>query len=87
MTHILSDEEARERIAEIPEVANTIDTQIPRKSYVQLIKPFESMTPNGPRLALKSYVSMAKSFLSPGITFSVLLSAISLGMFSFRHED
>jgi hypothetical protein len=82
VTHILSDEEARERIAEIPEVANAIDTQIPKKSYMQLIKPFESMTPNGTRLALISYTDMVKSFLSPGILFSVLLAAISLGMFS-----
>lgn len=80
VTHILSDEEARERMAEIPEIETTIDTQVPKKSYLQLIKPFESMTPNGPRLALDSYIDMAKAFISPGILFAVMLAAISLGV-------
>jgi hypothetical protein len=84
VTHILSDEDARKRMGEIPEAETTIDSDVPKKTYMQLIKPFESMTPNGPRLALVSYIDMAKAFMSPGILFSVLLAAISLGKAFFH---
>ncbi|KAH8685362.1 major facilitator superfamily domain-containing protein [Tricladium varicosporioides] len=80
VTHILSDEEGRERLAGIPEADTTIDAQVPMKSYLELIKPFESMTHDGPRLAIVSYVDMAKAFISPGILFAVMLAAISLGV-------
>jgi len=84
VTHILSDEEGCERLADMHQIEATIDTDVQMKSYWQLIKPFDSMTPKGGRTALRSYVHMAKAFVSPHIIYAVLLSAISLGKNMFR---
>lgn len=78
-TLVLSDEEARERLALEPHESHTIDTEIEKKTYLQRIKPFESMTPNGPRVALNSLIAMARSYSSPGVVFAVFAAAISLG--------
>lgn len=78
-THVLSDEEARERLALEPQNTVEVDTALEKKTYLQQIKPFESMTPNGPRIALNSLIEMARSYSSPGVVFAVFAAAISLG--------
>jgi hypothetical protein len=83
VTHILSDKEGLERLANMHQIEAAIDTDVEKKPYWQLMKPYDSMTPNGGRIALMSYVHMAKAFVSPHIIYAVLLSAISLGKNKF----
>lgn len=80
VTHVLSDEESRQHLATLGEIETEIETSSETKSYLQLIKPFESLTPNGFHIALMSYPKMLKAFTSPGIAFAVLMSSIVLGI-------
>jgi len=79
-THILSEEEARERLAHEPQENRSIDMDIQKKTYMQQIKPFDSVTPNGPRVAFNSLIAMVRSLTSPGVVFAVFAAAISLGV-------
>lgn len=76
-TQILTDEEA---IASLGAIDGTADAVTEKKTFVQELKPWSPVTPNGTRVLLGAYLKVAKSFTSPGVIFSLMISSISLGV-------
>lgn len=79
VTRIMSDEEAQE--ANILELAATSldSTPSPKKTYLQMLRPWSGIEPNPARIILGAWMHMLECFSSPGIVYSVLLSSITLG--------
>jgi MFS family permease len=76
VTHVLSDEDARRRFGTIEEHAAITTT---KRSFLQELKPWSPLTPNGGKVLLGAYRKIGKAFTSPAVIFSLLLSSISLG--------
>ena len=75
-TRVLSDAEAQEHLAELEEHEDP--SNIPRKTYRQLINPWSGTTPNGRRV-VRAYIHMAEAFTSPGLIYALLVATIVLG--------
>jgi hypothetical protein len=78
-TRILSDTEAQAHLAELEGLPPSTD--IPRKTYRQLINPWSGTTPNGGRIIIRAYIHMAEAFTSPGLLYALLVATIVLGKF------
>jgi hypothetical protein len=78
-TRILSDTEAQAHLAELERLPPPTD--IPRKTYRQLINPWSGTTPNGGRIIIRAYIHMAEVFTSPGLLYVLLVATIVLGKF------
>jgi hypothetical protein len=78
-TRILSDTEAQAHLAELERLPPSTD--IPRKTYRQLINPWPGTTPNGGRIIIRAYIHMAEAFTSPGLLYALLVATIVLGKF------
>ena len=78
-TRILSDTEAQAHLAELERLPPSTD--IPRKTYRQLINPWSGTTPNGGRIIIRAYIHMAEAFTSPGLLYALLVATIVLGKF------
>jgi hypothetical protein len=78
-TRILSDTEAQAHLVELERLPPSTD--IPRKTYRQLINPWSGTTPNGGRIILRAYIHMAEAFTSPGLLYALLVATIVLGKF------
>lgn len=76
VTHVLSDREARERFGTIEEHAAVVTT---KRTFLQELKPWSPLAPNGLHVLLGAYRKIGKAFTSPAVIFSLLLSSISLG--------
>lgn len=77
---ILSDQEAREHLADNEEQqGGDSRADIPRKTYRQLINPWSGTTPNGGRVVVRAYIHMAEAFTSPGLLYALLVATIVLG--------
>lgn len=48
-------------------------------TFMETLKPWNGVSPNGTKLALTSYIAMAKCLTSPGMLWSVAYSGIILG--------
>lgn len=80
----MSDEEARENSALVEAAShNDVDTNIPKKSYVQLLNVWPGKSKHAVRTVLKCYLHMAESLTSPGIVFALLCASIVLGITPF----
>ena len=80
----MSDEEARENLALVEAAShNDVDTNIPKKSYVQLLNVWPGKSKHAVRTVLKCYLHMAESLTSPGIVFALLCASIVLGTVPF----
>lgn len=76
-THIVSDEEARQRFGDVMEMSNTITE---KKTFIQELKPWSPVAPNGFSIWLTAYTKILKSLSSPGVIFALMASSISLGI-------
>ena len=77
-TRVLSDAEAQEHLAELEGQPEDL-SNIPRKTYRQLINPWSGTTPNGGRVVVRAYIHMAEAFTSPGLVYALLVATIVLG--------
>ena len=77
-TRVLSDAEAQDHLAEL-EVHGEDASNIPRKTYQQLINPWSGTTPNGRRVVVRAYINMAEALTSPGLVYALLVATIVLG--------
>ncbi|KAJ4350335.1 uncharacterized protein N0V89_008956 [Didymosphaeria variabile] len=76
-TQILTDEQA---IAAFGEVHGSSNAVSEKKTFVQELRPWSPVTPNGSKVLLGAYLKIMKSFTSPGVIFSLMISSISLGV-------
>jgi len=78
-THILSDEEARERFGD--DIAQQhLEDIPPKRTFLQEMKPWSSVAPNAFKTWSGAYFKIFKSLTSPGVVFAMLSSSISLGI-------
>jgi hypothetical protein len=77
-TRVLSDTEAQDHLAEL-EDRQQDQSDIPRKTYRQLVNPWSGTTPNGGRVVIRAYIHMAEAFTSPGLVYALLVATIVLG--------
>lgn len=75
-TQILTDDEA---IAAFGSIDRLADVVTDRKTFVQELKPWSPITPNGTKILPEAYLKIFESFTSPGVIFSLIMSSISLG--------
>ena len=76
-TRIVSDQEARELFGTVEEhIAHTSE----KKTFIQELKPWSDVTPNGLSVLVQSYGKILKSLSSPGVILALLCSSISLGI-------
>ncbi|OAG11553.1 MFS general substrate transporter [Paraphaeosphaeria sporulosa] len=76
-TQILTDDEA---IAAFGSVDGPAEVVAEKKTFAQELKPWSPVTPNGTKVLLGAYLKIFKSFTSPGVIFSLMMSSISLGV-------
>lgn len=75
-TMIVSDEEAAERFGAVEEhSASTVE----KKTFLQTLKPYNELSPNGFQTWLGVYGKILKCCTSPGVIFATLATSISLG--------
>lgn len=55
----------------------------PKRTYVQSLKLFTGVAPNGFKLAFEVVLKMLQAFSSPAVVWAILASSISLGKFVF----
>lgn len=76
-TRILTDPAA---IAQLGDLEGTSGADVPKRTFVQELKPWSGVAPNGFKVLLGSYLKIAKAFTAPGVLYSLLLASISLGL-------
>jgi hypothetical protein len=77
-TRILTDAEAQNYLAELEEHPPNL-SNIPRKTYRQLLNPWSGTTPNGGQVVVKAFIHMAEAFTSPVLLYALLVATIVLG--------
>jgi len=85
VTKIVPDDEAQDYLARInreglalPDAPENPD-DIPRKTYVQKLRPWSPVQKNPVRIMLMTYMHMLQSLSSPGIIYAILTSSVTLG--------
>ncbi|KIW05425.1 uncharacterized protein PV09_03935 [Verruconis gallopava] len=76
-THIVSDEEARERWGNVQEHV-TVTTE--KRTFIQELKPWSDVTPNGIQILASAYMKILQALTSPGVIFALMCASISLGI-------
>lgn len=85
VTQRLSEAEAEERFGTTIQSALYSGANIPKKSYLQSIKPYSSPTPHGVSLITGAVAKMIGSLSSPAVIWSILMASITLGEFPQTH--
>jgi hypothetical protein len=76
-TRVLTDPHA---IAQLGELNGDLDANVEKKTFIQELKPWSDVTPNGFKVWLTAYLKIAKSATSPAVIYALLVSSISLGV-------
>jgi hypothetical protein len=85
VTSIIPDDEAQDYLARVAREGMALsetpgsERDIPRKSYVQKLRPWSNVQPKPMRTMLLTYLHMLQSLTSPGIIYAILTSSIALG--------
>jgi MFS family permease len=79
VTHIVPDNEAQEFLERHGIQQQSDDADVPKKSYVQMLKPWSEPHPTPGKMMVLSWLRMAQSMTSPAILYVVLASSITLG--------
>lgn len=81
VTHVLSDEEARERLANLDEVQTykEIDTSIPVTPWLKTLNPWSGLVPNAKEVLLGSILKILEAFTSPALVWTMVAGGTVFG--------
>ncbi|KAJ5481160.1 hypothetical protein N7539_007054 [Penicillium diatomitis] len=80
VTQVLVGDQAREYMAGLQIEDREIPDEVrPKKTYIQMLKPWEKPAKNPLRIVLNAWLHMFEAFISPGILYATLLSSVVLG--------
>lgn len=75
-THILSNEEARQRLGALE---TDTETPQPKRTFIQELKPWSEISPNAFHVWIGGYRKILQTCTSPAVIYALALSSISLG--------